>query len=461
MKTLSSLPFRPSRPVGQLCLCPLFLGAFLCGGGAAQKPSPKKPRTPVVFWEASLDEALARSKRIGRPVLIAVHRLGGGAGRGMLDSVYPEPDILSLLREFVCVAACGEQTPPIETGPRKGMSAVFLTVTSDEHRAALAAVRKRYLGDEKIVAPQHLFVNAAGHTIEQEQGVLSTVAFASLLTKVLDGAAPGWRPEVPDAEGVADDGSDDGGVPWAGLFDKDESVRRRAVNRLVRQRNKSMVLTMYRQLGDPAGRALILERVRASKKLDWAGQLIRVGLSDKEPIVRDQAAVTAEVAGMPDLLPDLLGCLQKEKNDASRCELLRAIGACAGGDKAAIKVLSAALKSREDKIRLNALVAMVSVAEAAEEQLPQMISVLVKRGLKDRNADTRDAAIWGLGQLRAKKAIPAVEKMRGKIRSGRGRGRRRGRSRMLLEGALLRMQGREAPLWDRAKAGVVKDRIPR
>ena len=90
-----------------------------------------------------------------------------------------------------------------------------------------------------------------------------------------------------------------------------------------------------------------------------------------------------------------------------------------------------------------------------------MISVLVKRGLKARNADTRDAAIWGLGQLRAKKAIPAVEKMRGKIRSGRGRGRRRGRSRMLLEGALLRMQGREAPLWDRAKAGVVKDRIPR
>lgn len=419
----------------------------------AEDPAQKIASPPIhVFWEGSLEGAMQRARRIGRPILVAVHKPSDKASRRMLQQVYASPEVRNLLREFVCVAACADPAPPIEIGPRKGQSSIFGTVTVAEHQAVLEKVRTKYLGDGAIARPQHLFLDADGHLILRKEHFVEAEKFAHLLAELLDRCDPGWRgPAVVEAKQPAAGPVEE--VDWSGLFERDVKKRQKAIQRLLRSVDKDLVLSMYKNVRDPETKAMILEGVRRAGAADWALPLVREALADEDATVRAQAAVTAEAAAGAELLSELSQRYKVEKDAFVQRELVRAIGACAHGNKKALQILGKAIRSKDDLVRANAYVAMGVAGGHSKDVASRLADILIAKGLRDRDVVGRSAAVWALGEIRCKRAISAIEKLSMRDRRWSRRG--------LYRDALRRIQGETVANWDRARRDVAREEIRR
>ncbi|MFQ5503588.1 MAG: HEAT repeat domain-containing protein [Planctomycetota bacterium] len=354
-----------------------------------------------MFWEGSLEMALARARRLVRPVMIAIHSPEEKTCHRMLKKTYEQPEIRSLLREMVCVPACKGSFGAIESGPRRGKSVVFRTVTAEEHAAVEEEVRRRYLGgSETLVLPQHLFLDPDGNLVLRKAGLVKPKPFRTLLRRALRHVDPDWEGRKMPAP----EGEDAGRVPLAGLFSADENERRASVMQLLGGGDKSRVLSLYRQLNETSTKILILEASWRGD-MEWISPLVREALGEKDAELRSRAAVTAELSGNEDLVDDLIGVASREKDEDVLCELLRAIGGCGGSSKKARDYLVKALKSRKERVRANIYIALASLAPDKSTR-----ELLFKRGLKDRTR-ARNGAIWALVELGDPRMERAIERI--------------------------------------------------
>lgn len=439
-------------------LFPWFLAS---SGMAAQVPGPDeaevaKPEhsTVPVFWEPTLDVAFDRARRLGRPVLVAVHEPSDKASRKFLDQIYPSPLVQPLLRELVCVVASTEATAPLTEGPRKGMSVLFRTVTSAEAQAVAAEVGKRYLGDEISKAPIHLFVNAEGHLIKTRTGRLSQKDFIAFVEGVLDDRDPSWRPALDSGKRSTRSQDSAAAAPFAGLFGDDEKARKRAIQELLDAPDKTIVARIFAQIPSAETKQKLLEAARRkSGDKSWLAAVLDLAIDDKDPEVRAQAAVTAEVARIPGLLEKMLDTYGGEKDVLVRDELLRAMAASARGDRRVWAILNQAVKAKEDKSRAMAYVALARFGDADDTLASRSVDVLLRRGVKDRDARTRNAAVWALAELRSKRAIKDLEKLLKRTRKGL--------TKRFIEKAIDRINGKAVEGWDDSRRVVSRETIRR
>ena len=401
---------------------------------SAQDSSPGRSPIHVVF-EGDFDKALLRAKRLGRPLVVAVHKPSDKHSRRMLDEVYPSPFVRPLMREFVCIAACAEAVAPIADGPRKGKSSTFKTVTVAEHQACAKEVAARYLGDEASSAPQHLFLDSAGHLIERVRGYKSADDFHDQLEKILNKCDPGWRPSVA---GVAAKPSSKGksrssAVPFADLFSGNRERRRRSAAKLVAVPDKNQVLEVYKKLVDVETRALVVEEARRSKgDRSWLPSFVRMALSDKSAEVRAEAAIAASSLAKPEMLKDLFASYDREKDEFARGALLRALAMSLGSKDSKVKASAteqsrvwkhayAESKNRTPKVRARAYVAIAAYGKVSDAARKRCIDLLVSRGLKDRDRGGRSAAVWALADLNSKRSRTLIQKLIPRERSRRVR----------------------------------------
>lgn len=424
------------------------------GAPAVQAASPAGAKQAVsVIWEASLEAAMQRASRIGRPVLVAVLAPSEEASRVFLDEVYPSLLVRPLLHEVVCVAASTEATAPLTEGPRKGMSAVFKTMTSNEAQAVARAVEQRYLGDQIKKVPTHILLDGAGHLIANKAGKLEQKEFRRFITTALDAQDPSWRPST-DLADVAK-GGDGGGeaIPFAGLFGTDEKAARKAVDALLAAPDKTVVARLFPQIPSGKTRARLFEAARdLSGERDWLAEVLELGVADKDPDVRAQAAVTAEVVRAPGLAKQLLTAFSSEKDEDVRCDLLRAAAASAKGDQAVFDAIEEAVREKSDKARANAYVALARFGDSDDKLASRSVDVLLKRGIKDREDRSRNAAVWALAELRSTRARKEIEKI-GK--------RERGVVKRFYEMALDRIDGKDVSGWQDSRRLVASEKVRR
>ena len=150
----------------------LLLAASLILAACAQTPSAPAPAVPAhpaeelsrqIYWQRSLEDALALCKSTGRPLLVAMNMDGESASERITKENYRDPKFVALTRSFVCVIGSvfrhnlrdhDEQGRRIPC-PRLG------EVTCGEHIALEPILFDKYLGGERI-APRHALILSDG-----------------------------------------------------------------------------------------------------------------------------------------------------------------------------------------------------------------------------------------------------------------------------------------------------------
>ncbi|MCA8970440.1 MAG: HEAT repeat domain-containing protein [Planctomycetes bacterium] len=445
-------------------LVPTLIAGILAGVIAAQSSNAQgdAPRSdtsrpdakPPVFWEPSIADALTRATRLGRPVLIAVLDPGEAASRYYLDEVYPSLLVHPVMRELVCVVGSNEPTAPLTEGPRKGMSAVFQTVSSQSALAVAKDVEQRYLGEQVKKAPIHLVLNGGGHLIATKTGKLKRSEFVRFLTKTLDDQDPGWQGTIdPLAMKQGGDKQQGAAIPFAGLFGDDQNAARKAIESLLDATDKTLVARLYPQIPSPSTRARVFEAARKRNgDRSWLEAVLELGIADKDPEVRAQAAVTAEEVRTPGLASKLLKAWEEERDDIARDELLRAAAACGRGDADVWDALGQAVKDKSDRSRANAYVALARFGDADDKLASRSVDVLMRRGLRERDDRTRNASIWALAELRSRRARKDIEKLAKK---------ERGPVKRFFEKALDRIDGKDVEGWGDSRRFFASETIRR
>src|SRR5688572_27185934 len=127
---------------------------------AQQAPlSAPVPAERQIFWQRSLEDALAISKAEQRPILIAVNMDGESASERIVRERYRDPKFVALTRRFVCLAASafrhGERDHDYDG--RRIVSPRLGEITSGEAIALEPILFDKYLGGERI-APRHALI---------------------------------------------------------------------------------------------------------------------------------------------------------------------------------------------------------------------------------------------------------------------------------------------------------------
>ena len=412
------------------------------------------PRVPPlagrlnVLWEASFATAEARAKRLQRPILFALLGAKDGASRRMLREVYTAPEVRKLLAELVPIIGCADTVPTIDTGPRRGTSTLFPSVTVAQHQANVKLAAKRYVG-EPVLVPQHLLISPDGHLLERHVGFLDGKHFAKLLSAGIARVDATWRAQAkrPATAGASESGAASE-LSFAGLFDADATMRAKTARRLVETPDKELVLRLYRQIQDPETRRLVLEAARR-KDMAWVGPLVTEALADEHELVRVEALSTATASGLASLAPSLLsGYRHEERGDVQR-KFLAALGACAHDDKKALAAITSATKDRDERTRGAAYLSLAAAGRHSPATAKHIGDILVKRGLKDRDLRARGAAAWALGELRLKGARSAIVKRVA---------RQRRKDRRIFRAAIERIDGGDPKDWDKLRRQTERSR---
>lgn len=117
----------------RLCIKAMLLGMLAC------TPAPSGP---PISWEADVDNAVARAKALGQPVILGFGAEWCGACQRLHDEVWPDPKVRGAAARFV---------------------AVHVDLTDDA--AAAAAAHSKQYGIESL--PTVLFIDSKGRLLNQ------------------------------------------------------------------------------------------------------------------------------------------------------------------------------------------------------------------------------------------------------------------------------------------------------
>ena len=90
-----------------------------------------------VIWEPTLEQALAKAKNDGKPLLISIHTSTEVACQRMLKNLYTDPEIVPILSEFVLLPTCFDvHDEEIRTvnGKKISVSPLFGTLNCEQLR---------------------------------------------------------------------------------------------------------------------------------------------------------------------------------------------------------------------------------------------------------------------------------------------------------------------------------------
>jgi tetratricopeptide (TPR) repeat protein len=171
---------------------------------AVQAPASGGPKqyddAHQIFWQRSLEDALAISKAEQRPLLIAVNADGESASERIVRERYRDPAFVASTRSFVCVAASYFRHTPrdYDDQGRRIPCPRFGEVTCGEHMALEPATHDRYLKGVKIelfgetterISPRHVLI--------QPDGTKSFDMYLEFDLRDVDRALAQWAAKAP------------------------------------------------------------------------------------------------------------------------------------------------------------------------------------------------------------------------------------------------------------------------
>lgn len=112
-----------------------------------------------IFWQRSLEDALALAKSEARPILIALNMDGESASERIVRERYRDPRFVALTRRFVCLQGSLFRHAPRDhsfDGQRLA-SPRFGEITSGEAIVLEPILFDRFLGEERV-APRHALI---------------------------------------------------------------------------------------------------------------------------------------------------------------------------------------------------------------------------------------------------------------------------------------------------------------
>ena len=307
-----------------------------------------------IAWRSSLKAALEEAKASKRPVFVAINakKVDGGriesASQLLREQVYFDPAIVERSKSFVCM--------------------LLLDPLSEADGAEL---RARFGIEGLIVSPQHLWLHADGALIQRKEYwefgdvPTSVAALLELLdhaqkSEAVRQALPALGPDAASRAAWTKAAHD---LIRTG---PDLSLRRAAVEELA---------AMDPQGDGMAALGALLAEWKDPKKeeIPVLGEVARrLGrpafesavpglaalLDAKDSALRSEAAVSLEYVGSPKAIEALVRRESKEKDEAVRSNLLRAIGRCGAKDAGARKALLRQAVTGSERVTLGALIGL-------------------------------------------------------------------------------------------------------
>ena len=220
---------------------------------------------------------------------------------------------------------------------------------------------RRYFGGGTSQKPTHLMLDPSGNLMQAKEGVLTKEEFVQLVKDGLDAVDLEWSGGGAGSDGPGGAGAAAGAggepkrrpapvnklakgasatPPWSGIFEADDPVRRATIEELFALGDDALVVKLYRQLRDVDQKAKVeFLRMAAKEGHRPALPMFVEGLEDKDEAVRNHAAVSIEISRLGDAVAPLLKAVRKEKDERVVADLVRALGACAHADDAALEAV--------------------------------------------------------------------------------------------------------------------------
>lgn len=367
-----------------------------------------------IDWRASHVEALKEAKKSGKPVLIAVNMDNERANDKIAHDHYKDAGIVALTDEFVClIASAGAHSDDDDCEcPRFGK------IKCSDHRRTDKWMRETfYEGRRKIDAPQHIFLKPDGTHFRTKVFYLTKKELATVLKSVLRDLGlqvPGEEPPPPGSKPLA------GAKKPETIAELKDALRREKDAAKL----KEYARTLYKS-EDPDARAT-LEELLADEKLGdnrgkmllglgFAGNaeavnLLTENLRSKSPEIRRHAAVALEDIGDKEALKAVKKALKGEKEEAVRCNLVRAMASCGAKNKRVASDLIKLTRDKSTKVQRNALVGLGLFPKNSKvEKALMQVAFATGRGAM-RNRRQIRAAFYALTQIRSKKALSEARK---------------------------------------------------
>jgi hypothetical protein len=288
-------------------LVPLLLVAFAPRGPAQtwQEELARIDRSapPLIPWQRTIDDALALSRRTGKPLLLCVNMDGENASEAFAHGKYKDPAFAALVAGYVPVILSPNRhtTADYDEHGRRIECPRFGRVTCDEHIREEQKAFERWFKGQRVV-PRHVGVAPDG-----------SVLFDLYLLEDLG---------VVDRT-LAQYGGPSGGAWRDLLLSRDADDRTKAESAYLE--------------GDLETRRELLAVAASSPAEPY--DLIRLGLADESPELRDLAARALAGAAGPNGLGLILSTLDDERHAAQRETLLQALERLGASDPSARRAL--------------------------------------------------------------------------------------------------------------------------
>ncbi|MBI4878221.1 MAG: HEAT repeat domain-containing protein [Planctomycetes bacterium] len=384
----------------------------------------------AIPWQPSAEGALALAASERRPVFIAVNMDGERANDQMVAVHYQDPVIAKLAQKTVNLFASR-----FDHGSGEGPCPRCGVIPCARHMEVERAVRGKWVAeaaDGTVVAPQHVFLDAAGKVIlsvpyQVTVGELEW-CFVTAIRK-LDPEFP-WTlsqkaraPRRLVMEGVAEEEAAAQPLPpdkkeLAEIFERLRTTGRgevdrgtiEDVSRLLLSEDKKAIEYVQSWMnsrflgGNRPGRLTeVIHAIgRTSPPVWW--EVVEPFLGDHRIEVRREAAVALEQLAEPKSLGALTKQWKKEKEVDAQKELIRAIAAVGCAEQKAIKLATdQARKADEQVLRVNALIGCAAL-EDRETVLP-----LLRDSLADEGGGVRAAAAYVIAVRREEELKKLLE----------------------------------------------------
>lgn len=373
--------------------------------------TPRATSDAGIVWEKSAEATFTRAAELKRVVFVAVNMDGEAANERMLGKVYTDKAIAQLSTHTLnLVASASEHVAGDKACPR------FAGLTCMDHRRTDTVLRRDVLkadSDGFVVAPQHVFLDAAGKVLLSVPYEVTSAELAWCFVAALHQADPASTVAAPAGArapkrliqgAVFDPAAAPGGSvrplshkeiveliaelrksgrgQWEleklrGLLASDDADAREFIALELKSGGGRAggggggrggggggagAAAAAASSGGEARHARILHAIGILSPASW-WELPADALGSSDEKVRAEAAVALEQLCAPEAVKSLTGALQDEKTPSVAKEILRALGTCGANDKNVRTLLLKRMKSEKDELlRLNAIVAAGSLA---------------------------------------------------------------------------------------------------
>ncbi|MFT7619831.1 MAG: thioredoxin-related protein [Planctomycetota bacterium] len=338
-----------------------------------------------VKWATSLESALEESKSKGKPLLISMHTSTEIACQRMLQNLYTDPEVVSILSDFVVLPTCFDKHAEVEKkidGKKVTVSPLFGTVGCKNLMANEKEVKETFFEKPDVKVPQHMFVGDEGKVYMSKIFELKKPAFITLLNNALilygSKAADGMDQVTRGFLKKVKKGS---------MKDKRRGVH--GILDLEDQRKLDILYLTIQSLSKEKEKG---ECVRAFGKdiYSWAAPTVFKWLRDPSEYVRNCTTVSLEEMSYGEGHDQFMLLWKKEKDKEFKKDILRALGPCGGGAADAKAVLVKNTKHRKESMRNASYLSLGYYLD--DEEIQKLFGERYKKEGKSVAAKT--AIIW-------------------------------------------------------------------